>query len=136
MSGRLERENPARIVVADDNLSCLNQICGLIETRFEIVARATNGLECMEAVEKFSPSVVVTDISMPKMNGIDATREIVRKWPAVKVVMLSGHDDPEFVEAAIDAGASGYVIKLSAFQDLIPAVDEVVAGRSFLPVFH
>jgi two-component system nitrate/nitrite response regulator NarL len=124
-----------RVVVADDNPGCLNQICSLIEKNFEIVARAVDGLECVEAVRKYSPSVVITDISMPKMNGIEATRVIAKIAPDVRVVILSGHDDPAFVEAAIDAGASAYVVKLSAFQDLIPAIEEVAAGRSYLPAF-
>jgi two-component system, NarL family, response regulator NreC len=130
-----DRRKP-RIVIADDNPGSLHQICALVETRFEIVAQATNGLECVDAVQRLSPSVVVTDISMPKMNGIEATRLIRKKQPDVKVVILSGHDDPVFIETAIDAGASAYVVKLFAFQDLIPAIEEVVAGRSFLPAFR
>ncbi len=58
-----------RIVVADDNVACLYEICSLLETHYEVVAQATNGLECVEAVQRLSPSIAVTDVSMPKMNG-------------------------------------------------------------------
>src|SRR6516164_3794499 len=95
-----------RIVVADDNAAYLNEICGLLEKHYEVVAQAVNGLECVEAVQRLSPSVVVTDVSMPKMNGIEAARQITKSSPEAKVVILSAYDDPAFVEAALDAGAS------------------------------
>jgi two-component system response regulator DegU len=125
-----------RIVVADDNVAYLDDICELLEARFEIVARAANGLECVDAVRRFSPEVVVTDVSMPRMNGIEAARQITRSWPDVRVVILSAHDDPVFIETAVDAGASAYVVKLSAYQDLIPAVEEVLAGRTYIPALR
>src|SRR5215475_13431544 len=89
-----------RVVIADDSAACLDHIGRLLETRFEIVARAADGIECVEAVRRLSPSVVVTDISMPRMNGIEAPRLIARYCPGVKVIVLSVHDDPAFIEAA------------------------------------
>src|SRR5215813_2060959 len=123
MNMRLQGETSAltadsqrpRVVVADDNPACLDEICNLLEARFEIVARVANGLECVDAVQEFLPAAVVTDISMPKMNGIQATAKIAKTWPGVKVIILSCHDDPAFMEAALDAGASSYVIKSCAF---------------------
>jgi|SRR5215467_7065756 len=120
-----------RVVIADDNSACLDHIGRLLETRFEIVARAADGVECVEAVRRLSPSVVVTDISMPRMNGIEATHLIARHCPGVKVVVLSVHDDPAFIEAALEAGASAYVLKLQAFDDLVPAIEKVLKLRSF-----
>lgn len=125
-----------RIVVADDNVPYLNEICDLLEDRYEVVARATNGCECVEAVQRLLPSVVVTDVSMPKMNGIEATRQITKDWPDVRVVVLSADDHPAFVQAALDAGALAYVAKLAAFKDLVPAIEEVLAGRSCVPVLR
>jgi DNA-binding NarL/FixJ family response regulator len=95
-----------------------------------VVARAADGIECVEAVRRLSPSVVVTDVSMPRMNGIEATRLIKKHCPAVKVIVLSVHDDPAFIEAAFEAGASGYVLKLQAFQDLVPAIENVLDRRA------
>ena len=121
----------ARVLIADDNSACLDHIGRLLETRFEVVARAADGVECVAAARRLSPSVVVTDISMPRMNGIEATRLITRHCPGVKVVVLSVHDDPAFIEAALEAGASAYVLKLQAFDDLVPAIDKVLELRSF-----
>jgi len=123
-----------RVVVADDNLDYLNEICDLLETRFEVVARTANGRDCVNAVHQLSPSIVITDISMPKVDGIEATRQIMKSWPGVKVVILSAYDDPIYVEAAVEAGAAAYVVKAAAFDELIPAIDEVLAGGSYLPI--
>jgi DNA-binding NarL/FixJ family response regulator len=125
-----------RIVVADDNLAYLDEVCSLLESRFEVVAKVANGCECVDAIQRHSAPIAVTDISMPKMNGIEATRQITKNWPSVKVVVLSANDDPAFVEAALEAGASAYVVKLSAFDDLIPAIEEVLAGRSYYSVLR
>jgi DNA-binding NarL/FixJ family response regulator len=143
MSMHFQEEKPAgavntpklRIVVADDNAAYLNEICDLLEKHYEVVAQAINGLECVEAVQRLSPSIVVTDVSMPKMNGIEAARKITKRSPDVKVVILSAYDDPAFVEAALDAGASAYVTKIFALEELIPAIEAVVAGRSCFPAF-
>ena len=132
---RAEDTPKLRIVVADDHVAYLNEICDLLASHYEVVAQATNGLECVEAVQRFLPSVVVTDVSMPKMNGIEATRRIANGCPEVKVVILSAYDDPAFVEAALNAGASAYVTKLFALEELIPAIEAVMAGRSCFPAF-
>lgn len=124
-----------RIVVADDNVPYLNEVCGLLESHYDVVAQPTNGIECVEAVQRLSPSVVITDVSMPQLNGIEAARRIAKSCPGVKVVILSAYDDPAFIEAAFDAGASAYVAKLFALEELIPAIEAVVAGRSCFPIF-
>src|SRR5215831_9677718 len=86
--GRKQEVRRRRVVVADDNLDYLNEICDLLETRFEVVARTANGRDCVNAVHQLSPSIVITDISMPKVDGIEATRQIMKSWPGVKVVIL------------------------------------------------
>jgi DNA-binding NarL/FixJ family response regulator len=123
----------ARIVVADDDPLILDQIATYLETCFDVVARVGNGLELVEAVNRFKPAVVIADIAMPEMNGIEATRKIRKAHRDVKVVMLSGYNDDVLVDAAFEAGASGYVVKLSAFTDLIPAIQNVLGGQVHKP---
>ena len=123
----------ARVIIADDDPLILDQIASLLETRFDVVARVGNGSELVDAVKRLVPAVVVADIAMPKLNGIEATRQIRKTNPDVKVVMLSGYSDDALIEGAFDAGASGYVVKLTAFTDLIPAIEKVLAGQSYWP---
>lgn len=122
-----------RVVIADDDPAVVHEIRDLLSSRFEVVATAANGLELVEAVREHSPDLVVTDLSMPGMNGIQAARRITGEWSGVKVVMLSVHDDSDYVDAAFDAGVSGYVLKLGAPQELIPAIEGVLEGVPYRP---
>jgi DNA-binding NarL/FixJ family response regulator len=125
------RKRRARVVIADDNAIVLEQLGSLLESRFHVVGHAANGRELFAVVQKLLPSVVVTDITMPKMDGIEATRLITKHCPDVKVVVVSIHNDPVIVEAAFDAGVSGYVSKVTADIELIPAIEDVLAGRRY-----
>jgi two-component system NarL family response regulator len=116
-----------RIVIADDNSAVLNQLVAFLETRFHVVGRASNGLELLEAVRQFAPAVVVTDISMPEMNGLDATRQIKSMYPNIPVVILTAYSDDMIREAAMQAGASAFVAKFRAYPDLLNAIDAVLA---------
>src|SRR5262249_23572844 len=129
---RAEKER-VRVVIADDDPVILDQIGSLLQTSFDVVGRAANGRELLEAVQQLSPAVAVVDITMPELNGIEATRQITKANRTVKVVILSVLSDYAFVEAACDAGASGYVVKLHAFTDLIPAIEKVLGGQQFWP---
>jgi DNA-binding NarL/FixJ family response regulator len=80
--------------------------------------------------------VVVADVVMPELNGIEAARQIKETDPTVKVLMLSGHEDPELIEAAFEAGAAGYVVKIRAFEELIPAIESVLSGRPYRPLIN
>ena len=126
-------EPRVRVVVADNDPIILDEIRKLLETRFDVVARAVNGRELVKTVQRLSPAVVVADITMPEMNGIEAARWITKECPGVKVVMLSVHDDPTYIESAFEAGASGYVLKLHASKELIQAIEDVLVGRSYRP---
>jgi DNA-binding NarL/FixJ family response regulator len=119
----------ARVVIADDDPLILEHIAILLETEFDVVGRARNGIELLESVERLAPAAVVADLAMPELNGIQAAREITKTFGNVKVVILSGYSDEELVEAAFEAGASGYVVKLLVFTELIPAVQNVLAGK-------
>ena len=132
-SRRPSRKNLVRIVIADDEPVILDQIGLLLETDFDVVGRAGNGRELVETVQRLSPSIVVADITMPEMDGIEATRRITKTQTDVKIVMLSVHDDQAIVDAAFTAGASGYVTKLYASTELIPAIKKVLAGGQYRP---
>jgi DNA-binding NarL/FixJ family response regulator len=131
--GKQARTERVRIVIADDDPMSLEELGNLLQTQFDTVGRAENGKQLIECVHRLRPAVVVTDLSMPEMNGIEAARQISKTHPDVKVLILSVHSGPAFVEAAFEGGAKGYVVKLEAGSDLIPAIEDVLAGRLHRP---
>lgn len=123
-----------RIVLADDHLMMregLRQIVGK-EPGMEIVGEAGNGRETIELVKKASAHLVVMDVAMPDMNGIEATRQILKTTSTVKVVALSGHTGRGFVREMLKAGASAYVLKSRAGDELLRAIKEVMKGKKYL----
>jgi DNA-binding NarL/FixJ family response regulator len=98
----------------------------------EVVGEAQDGETALALVEKLMPDIIVMDVAMPNVNGIEATRKIVNKFPKVKVVALSIHSDEGFVYNMIKAGASGYVLKVSIFDELLKAMQAVSAGHAYL----
>ncbi len=120
-----------RVVIADDHPAILDQLGSLLEPRFDVIGRARNGRKLVEAVGRLLPSVVVTDITMPEMDGIEACRLIRSKYSGVKVVVISVHNDPVMIQAVFEAGASGYVWKPTSHSELIPAIENVLAGRLY-----
>jgi DNA-binding NarL/FixJ family response regulator len=125
-----EGKRRARVVVADDNAPFLDRIVDLLETRFEVVGRATSSEELLHVVEGVLPNVVVTDIEMPTFNGLEAARLIRRKYPLMSVVVLSADSAPEVVAAAFAAGASAFVSKSDAYIELIPVIENTLAEPS------
>jgi two-component system, NarL family, response regulator NreC len=125
-------QGPGRvsIVVAEDNPLILERIVQLLQTRFEVVGRAENGRELVKHVEMFAPTVAVTDVNMPDLDGIEATRLIKAKHPRVHVVVLSADSHPHVISAAFAAGASGFVSKRAAYAELIPVIEDVLTGPS------
>jgi DNA-binding NarL/FixJ family response regulator len=111
----------------------MDLLARLLEGRFDVVARVGTGRALVEAVVRLSPAVVLTDIAMPELNGIEAVRQITATYPAVKAVICSVHDDPTFIEAAFEAGASAYIVKSGASADIISAIEDVLAGRMRQP---
>lgn len=127
-----ERTEPARLVVADDHELVRRGLRGLLATdpNLEVVGEATNGREALELCRNLRPDLVLMDVTMPGMDGIEATREIKRESPEIDVLVLSIHDDPVSFFEALNAGASSYVLKDTAAERLLSAVRRTLAGES------
>ena len=123
-----------RILLADDHQIIRDGLRALIDRQHDmkVVAEASDGRRAAELVEKMNPDVVVMDIGMPHLNGIEATRQIVAKQAHCKVIALSMHSDKRFVREMLKAGASGYLLKDCAFDELIGAIRAVRRGRPYL----
>ncbi len=123
-----------RVVVVDDHTILREGVCSLLALQDDIVVvgEASNGAEALELLDRTAADVVIMDMVMPRMNGLEATREIKCRWPDVKVLILSMYDDDAYVQQVIQAGASGYVLKRVATDDLVQAIREVYGGASFL----
>jgi DNA-binding NarL/FixJ family response regulator len=121
-----------RIVVADDNAAFLAKLVSVLATEFEVVATAADGRSALECIRVSQPNVVVLDLEMPGLNGIEVTRELAKSPSSPAVVICSVEKDPEIVEAVRQAGALGYVFKARVAEDLIVAVKSVARGQSFV----
>ncbi len=122
-----------RILLADDHTIIRSGLRLLLEQQpdFKVVAEAGDGREAVELVSRHHPEVIVLDIGMPQLNGIEATQQIVSREPRTQVVILSMHSDEGYVLRALKAGARAYILKNSADADLIRAVRSVSEGKSF-----
>ena len=122
-----------RIVLADDHNVLRAGLKSLLEGQrdFQVVGEAGDGRELVRVVDETKPDVVITDIGMPKLNGAEATSQIVAKHPKTRVIVLSMHSDEAYVLRALKAGARGYLVKESAEADLMTAIRTVHLGRAF-----
>lgn len=122
-----------RILLADDHSIVRSGLRSLFKTtrEFVVVGEASNGEEAVQLAEKLRPDIAIVDISMPKMTGIEATRQIKQKNPAVKVLILTIHDNEEYVYELIRAGADGYVLKDAEKQEIFTAVRRVSESEPF-----
>jgi DNA-binding NarL/FixJ family response regulator len=123
-----------RLVLADDHAMMREGLRSLLEKEpdLAVVGEAANGTETVQLACKAGAHVVVMDVAMPDLNGIEATRKLLKLHPAIKVVALSGHSNREFVREMIKAGASAYVLKSRACEELVFAIREVVNGKKYL----
>jgi two-component system response regulator NreC len=123
-----------KILLADDHKIVRQGICTLLATEpdMEVVGEADNGRIIPRLVQELSPQVIIMDISMPDLNGIDATRKILSEFPGLKVIALSMHSDSLFVLNMLKAGASGYLLKDCALEELVKAIRTVVANKTYL----
>jgi DNA-binding NarL/FixJ family response regulator len=122
----------ARILLADDHTLVAEGIRKLLETRFELVGSVEDGRAAVEAAKKLNPDVILLDISMPMLNGIDAAIQIRKAVPEARIVFLSMHADPMYVKEAFRVGGSGYLLKRSAATELIFAIEEVLKKRFYV----
>lgn len=120
-----------RILIADDNRKALLALVAALSLEFDVVATANNGRSALEQIQQLQPSVAVLDLNMPELNGIEVTREIVRQQLSCAVVICSVAKAPELIEAALAAGALGYVYKRRLHQDLAVAIKHAAQGKSF-----
>jgi two-component system response regulator NreC len=126
--------NKTRIVLADDHAILREGIRALLEDQHDmaVVGEAADGRKAVELAREQSPDIVVMDIGMPLLNGLEATRQIKRECPQVSVLVLTMHDNEEYVSQILAAGASGYVLKRAASSELVTAIRAVAAGQSYL----
>ena len=132
---RMSPMNAKRIVVADDLGPVLKTISELLQPSFDLVATASDGAAALELTLKLQPDLVVLDISMPVMSGIEVAEELTRLGSKTKIVFLTAHQDTDILKACQTAGGLGYVLKLAMVTDLIPAINAALAGRSFASRF-
>jgi DNA-binding NarL/FixJ family response regulator len=126
----LKKMKQARILLADDDLHVLATVHKLLQTDFEIVDMVSDGPSLVAAALEFRPDVIVTDISMPKMNGIEAIRQIRGFLPGVKCIFLTMHGASGYRREAQNVGASGYVLKSSAREELNQVIRHAIAGSA------
>ena len=130
-NGREER-NVVRILLADDSPSMLQVARLILEPEFQIVGTVDDGQAVLDAAESLKPDVLILDISMGLMSGLEAARFLTRIGSKAKIVFLTVHKDQEFVEEAFSAGAVGYVIKPRLCTDLLLAVREALMGHTYV----
>lgn len=123
-----------KIILADDHNVLREGLKSLLNQQqdFEVIGEADNGRDAVRLTKKLEPDIVVLDIGMPNMNGIQATQHIVAEVPDTKVLALSMHSDHQFVVKMLQAGASGYMLKDCAYEELISAVRDITAGKFYL----
>lgn len=122
----------ARVLLADDHAAVLAQAINRLAGAFEIVGSVGNGLDLLQAAAKLDPDVVVLDITMPGMDGMEAARQLRQAGCRAKLVFLTVHQDADYVQAALQAGGNAYVVKSRLASDLVTAIQEALAGRSFV----
>jgi DNA-binding NarL/FixJ family response regulator len=122
------------VLVAEDHTIVRKGICSLLEAKaeIEVVGEAEDGREAVDKAEALHPDVVLMDITMPRLNGLEATRQIKRLFPQVKILALTMYTNEEYIQQILQAGASGYVVKQAAPAELISAIQAVYRGDSFL----
>ncbi len=123
-----------KIILADDHAILRDGLCKSFdsETGIEVIAQATDGLTVMTLVRDLSPDIVIMDIGMPELNGIEATRRIARDHPKVKVIALSMHSGDKYVREMFRAGACGYLLKNCPFEELTDAIRTVAEGKTYV----
>ncbi|HEX4542399.1 MAG TPA: response regulator transcription factor [Candidatus Acidoferrum sp.] len=124
---------PIRVVLADDHVLVRQGLRSLLEReKFQVVAEASDGQELIRMAETVHPDIAVLDISMPTLNGIDAARELARSCPKTKTILLTQHEEEQYIHEALEVGVKGYVLKSQVASDLIHALQQVSRGGIYL----
>jgi DNA-binding NarL/FixJ family response regulator len=123
-----------RVLVVDDFEAWRRFICSALQKNpeLQVVGEASDGLEAVHKAKELQPDLVVLDLGLPTLNGIDAARQIRKLTPKSKILFLTQESSADVVQAALDSGAHGYVLKARAVNDLLPAVEAVLEGRQFV----
>ncbi len=121
-----------RVLLADDHEAMLDRVANLLADECDVIGTAIDGQQALDAAQNLRPDVLVLDISMPVMNGIELAHRLKEAGAKARIVFLTVHDDPDFAREALEAGALGYVIKPRIASDLLTAIKEAHAGRSFV----
>ena len=124
--------HPPHLLLADDHTDTRNLLRSLLQSEFEVVADVADGLALVKAAEREGPDVIVTDISMPGMDGIAAAKVILRQNPAARIVFVTFYNDSMTLESGLATGALGYVLKMAAGDELVPAVHAALAGKRYI----
>ena len=125
--------NPARILLADDHAVVIEGLRRMLDSpRFEVVGVATDGRALLEAAARLRPDIIISDVAMPLLNGIDAARELRERDPHLKIIFLTMHSEVMFATAALAAGALGYVLKSAAGEELLSAIRHALQGRVYV----
>ena len=125
-------DHQARILIAEDHILMAEGLRKLLNTEFPSVEIVTNGRQLLEAVADSKPDIVLLDIGMPSLNGIEATRRLSKLAPGLKVVIVTAHDEPQYVVEAFRAGAVGFILKRCAVSELVTAIRQVLSGRRYV----
>lgn len=121
-----------RVLMADDHSILLAGVRKLLEERYDVVGMVEDGRALLEAAERFKPDLILVDISMPLLNGLDAVRQLKNSQPDVKLLFLTMHASPQYATEAFKAGGSGYLLKQSAVSELPQAIEAVLQGKYYL----
>jgi DNA-binding NarL/FixJ family response regulator len=121
-----------RILLADDHLPFLNVVESLLVPLCEVVGRVSDGKSLLEAARRLKPDLIVTDITMPILSGMEASKQLRESGSEAKIIFLTVHSDADFVQACLATGAVGYVLKHRIMSDLLHAIQEALAGRTFI----
>jgi two-component system nitrate/nitrite response regulator NarL len=124
---------PIKVLLVDDHAVVRDGIRARLESSagFEVVGEAVNGREALQKTEELNPDVVLMDISMPVMNGMDAARQLRAGFPEVKVIILTMHEHKEYIQGVIRCGAQGYIVKDVSAQEMISAIKTVIGGETY-----
>ena len=125
-------ESRLRVLLADDHPLVLQRVAALLQSTFDVVGVAHDGLEMVDEAMRLNPDIIVADISMPGLDGIEAAHRLREMGAKATMVFLTIHESPEFVEACLAEGALGFVLKTQMKADLIPAINSALAGQCFV----